>query len=486
MKGFLQMPEFLIAAETEEMMDWIREIVSYGIRRPGWPADLKTEDFIEAKFKRFGLDSIEKEPVPVNRWIPSNTSLAVAGKDTECIAVPYTAWTGDSGIEAPLVYIGEGTAEQLEGKDLAGKIAVLDARFADLSAGMLRAGELASYDPDGNIPEGVIHTANWLIRNFTAYYEAQMRGALGFVGLLVDSPIDGCSYWVPYDGFMKELPAVWVGRELAEGVREAAKSGAVAKLVSAGETTTFDTHNIIGKIKGKGDESILLTSHHDAPFASAVEDASGIALLLALAKTFAQREVELDRTLIFIGASGHFHGGIGNRKYVEKHKGAGLEKAVASFGMEHIANEVEEDGQGGYRLTGLPEVRALFAQGDPLVALIAKGIEKWGMDRSLVVDPYLFGPEPPCDSAPFFTAGIPSLNLISGPLYLFDAYDTPDKVREQDLVPVASFLAELIQEVDKLPIADLEKGLKHGRNDPPAPPAHWFLPPEAYLASREK
>ena len=148
-------------------------------------------------------------------------------------------------------------------------------------------------------------------------------------------------------------------------------------------------------LKELSPESIVLTCHHDAPFASAVEDASGLAVVLSLARHFADRSEKLHRSLVFVASSGHFHGGIGNRVFVARHRNKLLRKTVAALGIEHVAEEAEADGQGGYRLTGRAEPRILFVDQNPhLVTLLRKGVARWQLDRLMAVDPYLFGPEP--------------------------------------------------------------------------------------------
>jgi len=292
---------------------------------------------------------------------------------------------------------------------------------------------------------------------------------------------------VPYDGYLKGLPALWVGREHAAQVRALAQAGQSARLMSTGENHVVDSHNVVGVVPGRGggantaNENIIITCHHDAPFASAVEDASGLAVLLALAKEFAAAQggsQQLRRDLIFVVASGHFHGGIGNRIFVERHAEGLLKRTVAAFGVEHIAEEVKSDDHGGYQLTGRPEVRALFFDGsNQFASLLAEEAQRCQLDRLVCADAYGFGPEPPCDSAPFFTAGIPSACHISGPLYLFDPHDTIDKVRAVDLIPVAGFFANAIRRIDAVSAAELAEGMKRPRGMPPAPPPPWFRPP---------
>jgi hypothetical protein len=483
-------PDFGNAApRVGEMLGWIRRVVGFGTRRPGYPQSLQVEQWLEAAFREFGLAQVRREPVPVNCWEPLATSLDFPASAIElpCFPIPYTSWTAAPGIKAPTVFVGEGSPEEFQRVDLRGRIAVADMRFADFPGAALKRGAQFIHDANQSIPDGPLHVANWLIRNFPAYYEAQQRGAVGFIGLLVDSPTDGCDFYVPYDGYLKGLPALWVGREYAAQVRAFAQAGQNARLLSVGENRLVDSHNVVGVIPGTGakasagNENIIITCHHDAPFASAVEDASGLAVLLALAKEFVAAQGgphQLRRDLIFVASSGHFHGGIGNRIFVERHAEDFLKRTVAAFGVEHIAEEAESDGHGGYQLTGRPEVRALFFDGSHRFAgLLAAEAERCGLDRLICADAYGFGPEPPCDSAPFFTAGIPSACHISGPLYLFDPHDTIDKVRTVDLVPVARFFANAIRQVDTVPAAELAEGMKRPRGLPPAPPPSWFRPP---------
>jgi hypothetical protein len=472
--------------DARQMLATIRRVVEFGVRRPGYAQSLAVERWLEGAWQEAGLTEVRREPVPVNCWEPARTILAMADgtQEVPCFPIPYTAWTPTDGLEAQAAFLGNGMAGDLERVDLRGRIAVLEARFAELPGAALKQGASFIRDAGQTIPDGPLHAANWLIKNFPAYYEAQKRGAVGFIGLLVDSPTDGCEFYVPYDGGLKGLPAVWVGREHAARVRDLALAGQRLRLTSLGEVRVVESHNVVGIVPGAGrdaaggNESILVTCHHDAPFASAVEDASGLSVLLVLAREFAASPGRLRRDLVFVAASGHFHGGVGNRVFVERHAGGFLQRAVAAFGVEHVAEEAEPDGHGGYRLTGRPETRVLFFDGSRKFAgLLEAAAVRHALDRMICANAYAFGPEPPCDSAPFFTAGIPSACHISGPLYLFDPHDTLDKVRAVDLPAVAGFFAEAIRSADSLPAADLAEGMKRPRGSPPAPPPAWFQPP---------
>src|SRR5436309_841733 len=111
---------------TAEMLAWIRRIVTFGIRRPGYSQSLQVEHWLEETLREFGLAEVRREPVPVNCWQPSATpiKLGKAALDLPCFPVPYTAWTGGAGIEGPMVFLGEGRPEDFQGIELCGRIAV--------------------------------------------------------------------------------------------------------------------------------------------------------------------------------------------------------------------------------------------------------------------------------------------------------------------------------------------------------------------------
>ncbi len=469
---------------TADMLAEIERIVSFGIRRPGYDEGLNTEQYLLDRFDEIGLRDTRFEPVPVNYWRPSTTCLAIGelAADIPCRAVPYTGWTGEPGERAAGVFVGSGSAAEYDTADVTGKLVVADMQFGDFNATHLKAGSHFIHDPGNTIPNGTLHCANWLIPNFSAYYEAWKRGAAGFIGLLGEMPIDGCELYVPYDGFLKKIPAAWIGREHADAVRTVAANGEPLHYTNTGEGRTVDSHNVVGILPGRSDEYILITCHHDAPYASAVEDASGLSALLALAGAFARLREPLERGLVFLASSGHFHGGIGCREFVAKHRGGLLDKIVAAIGVEHIAEEVKGGDDGKYVKTGRAETRALFVDKTPeFLRILEEEVQRVNLSRTLGVDAYLFGPEPPCDSAPFFTAGIPSVCHISGPLYLFDPYDTIDKVRHEDLPKVAELFYRVIRRIDTIPAVDLAKGTTRQRTDPPPAPPPWFLPPETFL-----
>src|SRR5207249_11451341 len=119
------------------------------------------------------------------------------------------------------------------------------------------------------------------------------------------------------------------------------------------------SYNIVVELPGTDDETVIIGSHHDGPWASAVEDGSGIALVLAQAAYWSQLpQAERLHRLRFLLNAGHMAGGAGQRAFVEDHA-AELESVVLELHLEHAANEFSDE-TGVLAPTGLPESRWWF------------------------------------------------------------------------------------------------------------------------------
>ena len=63
----------------------------------------------------------------------------------------------------------------------------------------------------------------------------------------------------------------------------------------------------------------------------------------------------------------------------------------------------------------------------------------------MVVPPTMFGPKQTTDGADFYLAGVPLVNYLTAPFYLFDAMDTLDKVHRPSLVPVTRAAIRVVE-----------------------------------------
>jgi hypothetical protein len=169
-------------------------------------------------------------------------------------------------------------------------------------------------------------------------------GAAGYVGLLTGVPRQTRDYYVPYDAQPRPLSGLWLTRSDGDRLLRLLGGGACRGRLSVDcrQNVAVD-HNVLGHLPGPGAETVIIGSHHDAPWASAVEDASGMALVLAQAAYWAATPAaERPHNLTFLLAAGHMAGGAGTRSFVDRHA-ASLADTVLEVHLEHAAAEVRGD-----------------------------------------------------------------------------------------------------------------------------------------------
>jgi len=440
------MPHDDLIPPEQRIYGWIQQVFSQGVRRPGYPADRWAEQFCLERFRDFGLENVRLEPVELPYWEPRRWSLTVWGNgpgavqmlDLACFPLPHSAST--PGLAAPLVPFDAPAPERVKGAIALYELPLFRSRHAMLAG-------LATwwYDPDAAFADSTQVLP--FGRETQAVMEPAMAaGAAGFVGALTGYPSDSRDYYVPYDAVARPIPGVWISGSDGARLRRMLAAGPVqARLAVDSVRETVSTHNVVGELPGADDEVVIIGSHHDGPWASAVEDASGVAMVLAQAEYWSRlSHQDRPHRLIFLLSSGHMAGGAGACAFIEAHQ-AELARTVLEVHLEHAANEcVEEDG--GLKPTGHPEARWWFTSRIPhLEAAVRAAIEEEDLRRSLILPPTAFGPRPTTDGGDFHLAGVPIVNFLTAPFYLFDSQDTLDKVHRPSLVPVTRAAVRIIE-----------------------------------------
>lgn len=442
--------------DERTIFGWIETVFARGVRRPGYAADRWTENFCLERFRELGLENVRLEPVTLPYWEPLESALIVRADGHEsriaCFPLPHSATTNDKGecLDAPLVQWRDETPGAV--KDA---LALVDVPLmrgpADLPVMLAGAvsGETDSswrrYDPGGTLAGGIQVLP--FSRHIMAVMDASIAaGARGFVGVLSDYPGDSNRYYVPYDGVARAIPGVWISGIDGARIRRLCDAGRVqATIISRAIRHEITSYNVVGEMPGTDDDSVIVGSHHDGPWASAVEDASGVAMVLAQASYWSRVEpLERPHRLIFLLNAGHMAGGAGVRAFIERHK-AELARVVLEVHLEHAAIEmVERDG--GLVASGHPEPRWWFTSRlAPVEASVREAIAAEHLERSMILPPDVFGPAPTTDGGPFHLAGVPIVNFLTAPFYLFDAIDTLDKIHRPSLVPVTRAAIRIIE-----------------------------------------
>jgi len=445
------MRDDLVSSE-QQIFAWIEEVFRRGIRRPGYPADRWAEGWIEQRWHDLGLENVRREPVSLPSWEPGRCALTVTGApEIDCFGLPHAATT--SGIEAPLVPFDPAAPERV-----CGAIALHDVALMRMPHTALAGRATWSLDP-GNTFAGAAQVLPFGPGFMAVMEPAIAAGAIGFVGVLRDYPGDSKDYYVPYDGVARPIPGVWVRGSDGARLRGLAARGPLrARLEVEAIRETITCENVVGELPGADDDVVIVGSHHDGPWASAVEDGSGIALVVAQAAYWSRLpRSERPHRLVFLLNAGHMSGGAGVHAFIARHRDA-LARVVLELHLEHAANEFAER-DGVLSATGHPEARWWFTSRIPrLEDAVRHAIEAEGLTRSLVLPPDVFGPHPTTDGGPFHLEDVPLVNFLTAPFYLFDAMDTLDKIHRPSLVPVTRAAVRIVESTAGVSAAAMRAG----------------------------
>jgi hypothetical protein len=417
---------------AKQMQRWVKKLVSFGIRRPGYPADNQAARWIEGQFEAAGLKHVHRDPVRVNRWKPKSCSLtwwaeATPAKKTtvDCFALPYSKPSVDLTARA---VPDDGTPNS----DIAGRFGVVNDHFQEIPQGVIAAEALQVVAPQEWVDTD-LQPIPFGVRNgdlFGDFFgKTTSRGGIGFIGILDGLGTD--RYYAPYTGENVDLPAVWIGQRAGKRLTTAMAAGATQSRIRVrAERTEVASSNVVGELPANAQHWVMVGSHHDAPWASAVEDASGIAQVLAQAHHWAQvPKAERPQKMMFVATAGHMDGAAGSIALLKDYPEI-LDQTVLEVHLEHVAKRAHMV-DGKLQTTDDPETRWWFVTQRPdLQQIVADSLQAHAMDRDLILPAVGFfgGTAPLSDAAPLSLAGVPIISLITTPIYLFDPRDTPDKV----------------------------------------------------------
>jgi Iap family predicted aminopeptidase len=253
-----------------------------GFRVAGTPEERQATAFIAGELRDAGLTDVVEEPVPVDAWRLQDAFVELAdGRHYECASFGGVPETGPHGVRAPLVHVGRGGRRQLDVLDVGGKIALVD----------------------------------WEVERLWPYHVGLELGLRGAAALIVTSPPGGPYYQAAgalgtFDGLWhaEAPPCVTIRKEDAAELN--AHEGVDVRVVlSAPLTRGAEAANVVGILPGRRDGApSIVAGHHDGWFGAAFDDASAVAVTLALARAFAAKGVRLERPIAFVSHTAEEYG----------------------------------------------------------------------------------------------------------------------------------------------------------------------------------
>jgi len=347
-------------------------------------------------------------PVPYGGWSVLRASLTLPGGATApCQPLVRSVATPARGLVAEVIDLGRGTPEEFEAHhdEIGGRIVMVrhELMFA----------------------AGTIHRR----RKYLAAVEA------GAVGFLIVGPVPG--RLVAGSSGRQEgpgIPAAGIAPETAAALRRTARGWPTARLLIESEERPAETHTLLFDLPGRSDNWILLSAHIDGHDGgeSAMDNASGVAAMLAAARALAPRVATFRRGLRLALFSVEEWALTGSAQYVASLSASERRSIVLNVNLDSVG--------------GSPALTALTSDFAGLEPFLLEVAEASGIALR-TVRPLMQN----SDHANFALAGIPALRLVAGfddpnanLRYVLTPADTRDKVSAAELRQAATLAANII------------------------------------------
>ena len=295
-----------------------RLVNEIGPRPSASPANHAAEDFLAAEFTRLGY-AVERQEYAATAWEHRSTRLKLSGALLDAAANPYSP---PCKVETELVVLRSLT--ELEAADLRGCIAVL---CGDLLVQPLSA---KSWFLKGETDEQIIQA---LEKGQPAAILCVQRGLSGPLGLIEDWEFT--------------IPSATVTPQA--GLKLVQSPGAWARLVIDTELKPGTAANIVarkpGVVRNTGErpERLVFMAHFDTKFDTpgAMDNASGMAALLAIAESLAKQETGL--SLEFIAFNNEEYLPIGDDEYFRRLGENPTAGILAALNLDLVGQQIAVD-----------------------------------------------------------------------------------------------------------------------------------------------
>lgn len=311
----------------DNMMNFIETIASVdNARIAGFEGESNTAELIESHFKELGLES-EIEEFPIKAYALLDHSLTILSDDNRVLEnvnpLSYSIWTSDDGVDAEVVSVGKGAAEDYNLKDVEGKIVLIQ-----------RGGEY------------------FFVKTNRAYSK-------GAIGAIFYDP-DGADISATLTK-LSDIPAVSIQAVDAIEIEEKLISGESVQVNLMIDATCEDgtSQNVIGIYRSSNNpnnERVIVGAHYDGVNTPAANDnASGTSVVLELARLLKAREINLPFDVYFIAFGAEEIGLIGSDHYARNM--TSTEKIntlfMMNFDMVGVGDYIDVSTVGDYRAMSL-------------------------------------------------------------------------------------------------------------------------------------
>ena len=410
-----RLKEMLLEVDAISLADRDAGTIFWG-RNVGTASHVATQDWVEGHFHRNGLDDVSRQSFHLNPvWHPMAWELTFASGDQtftlESARPPQGARsTPPGGLEFDLVWVGGGSDADYLGRDVVGKAVLIQdiPRPGTLRHSIRDEGSVARAFEQGAAAVSIVYGIS---DNFAVW---QRTG-------------DGPGFNLGYEDGMRLRDRLGRGERVR--VRYTMESERRSGLQAA---------SVWGTLPGVSDEEILIIAHMDGYFQSALDNASGLAVMMGLLEHYAKTpRAERPRTLRFLASVGH-HGGPGT-SWLHDNRDTALANTVLAINLEHVA--VVRTKYWGPRLRMMNAVSPMrwWVNGSPtLLDTVLDAFNRFNVGVTADMEGGASG------EMGRMARDVPSIQVITSPEIKHTEQDTPEWVPAVGLEQIGRAYAKII------------------------------------------
>jgi hypothetical protein len=413
-------------------------------RRAATPAFMHALEWTVNEFKMAGLKDAKVETfgVPAAMWVPQSWQVQVVGDPafgagTQTVTLhsafpqPGGATIPGGSLTAPVVFVGRGTDADLAGRDVKGRIAVVHIRPEPSLFGSAEQGVAARL-----VEKGAVGVINAVEGPGNALY-IDTRFACGKSPCFMVGGQDG---W-----FLEQV----IGKAANAGVLDKLK---VSMSLASEEKPGLTSANGVATVPGQSAKRIIINAHADGYFQAGDDNASGLAVLVGLARYFA-KQPQPKHTLMFVASGGHHGPGNGPAALVAAHPDL-KDNTLLILNHEHgayadvVRGKTRAPNNTGmsWELSVTEAAKAVGVTNESpfLIDLWKQASRCYGVATYQSAGPTVSG-----DLGGYRTLGVPMTQMIQSGTFYHSSGDVYEAVPAEGIERAARFHAFLIEQADQ-------------------------------------
>ncbi len=413
-------PKEALLAEMETMN-------SFGTRLTGAKGQTDFVRYLRKRIEDLGLMTYS-DLYAFDRWEAKRSALTLHHADgDEAIEImspwPYSGETGPLGVTEEIVEVADKRLGYLPAR---GKIALVTVSDLGSIPSNIAFNQRRAFPEDVSIPafyKGPVATSFVNIPFLGVAKAAGVKAVICVWKGMSHEMVRG--QYLPFILDYQGIPALWVCEEDGEKLKEAAKKKEQVTLVlEALREKNAKSESFYAVLPGKcSDEAIIINTHTDG--VNCVEENGPVAMLAMLEYL---KDLELERTLIFVFVTGHFRLPAfkqndiqATSKWLKNHRDLwdgrnGHIKAVAGVSVEHFGCTEWKDKDGVYTQTDPIDIEIVYTGNKAVDDIYYRALEGRTKVRTVTLRGHNilhFG-----EGQPLFNVGIPQIALVTAPDYL--------------------------------------------------------------------